>query len=306
MWPNIARGETHQRDISEDDQDGVELAYAAGPIADVESPSGCGSSSVVLHRQRHTGASFWFLSGGLLIGAGLWLRSRARRGRSKGVPALALVLLFGAPGLGSTGASENERVEVLKVLSLRNAAASVRHEKLLAHMQSKSRQVRMAAAALLERVGTQEDQSLAVRLAQDTDTDVARMGRSALAALRTAPPAARIRATDEGAKARLAALFEAVEKIVTGEAVASSAEMKNGLIWSRYLVHAKDQVVDVKIAGGSLGDITQVVSEQEPPADGEHIVVAVRADGKTAWAHMRDGVIYGGHLGDGPAIEWQP
>ena len=38
--------------------------------------------------------------------------------------------------------------------------------------------------------------------------------------------------------------------------------------------------------------------------DGDSIVVALREHGPHAWAHLRDGVVYGGYLGEGPAIEW--
>jgi hypothetical protein len=36
------------------------------------------------------------------------------------------------------------------------------------------------------------------------------------------------------------------------------------------------------------------------------VVVAVRDKGPHAWAHVRDGVVYGGYLGEGPAIEFEP
>jgi hypothetical protein len=33
------------------------------------------------------------------------------------------------------------------------------------------------------------------------------------------------------------------------------------------------------------------------------VIVAVHDKGLHGWAHLRDGVIYGGHLGDGPGIQ---
>jgi hypothetical protein len=302
MWPNIARGETHQRDISDDDSAGVELAYSYAALSEAE-PQGCGGSSVVLHRSKNQSAGFWFLSGGLLIGAGLWLRSRARRGRSRGVPALALVLLFGGPSLGGNG-SENERVEVMRTLALRHLPFEARRTELAKRLGSESRKVRMAAAAVLERVGAHEDQALAARLATDADPEVRRVGLLAYEALRTAPPAARLHANDPEAQERLAKLLGNSREVVSGQAIAAGVSKRNGLVWSHYQVHAQDRMIDVDIPGGTLGEFTQVVSEEEPPADGESVVIAVRENGKHAWAHLRDGVVYGGFLGEGPAIEW--
>jgi hypothetical protein len=305
MWPNIARGETHQRDIYIDDEDGAELAYAYAPIADTES-AGCGGSTVVIPRNKHNPASFWFVSGVLLIGAGLWLRSRARRGKSRGLPMLALVLLLGVPNIPPAGSSDSERVEVLRTLALRNVPAAARHAELLSRVKSPSRRVRMAAAAVLERAGAREDQSLASRLSQDADPEVSRVGKQALARLRTAPPAARVSSRDPEARERLAHLIQDAEDVVAGEAVSAGVQTRGGIIWSRYLVHGKDRVIEVHIPGGALGDYAQVVSEQEPPADGDTIVVALHENGKQAWAHLRDGIVYGGYVGDGPGIEWTP
>ncbi len=305
MWPNISRGETHQRDISEDDEAGVELAYAYAPLSEVES-AGCAGNTVALHRNTRSPASFWFVTGGLLIGAGLWLRSRSRRGRTRGVPMLALVLLFGAPHIPPAGSSDSERVEVLRTLALRKVPPVERHGDLLSRVTSPSKRVRMAAAAVLEAAGVREDQSLASRLAQDADPEVSRVGKQALARLRTAPPATRVRPNDPEARDRLAHLILDANEVVAGEAVAAGVQTRGGLIWSRYLVHGRDKIVEVHIPGGTLGDYGQVVSEQEPPADGDTIVVAMRENGKQAWAHFRNGVVYGGYVGDGPGIEWTP
>jgi hypothetical protein len=305
MWPNIARGETHQRDISIDDEDGAELAYSFAPLAGIE-PVGCGGSSVVLHRSKNQSASFWLVSGGLLIGAGLWLRSRARRGRSRGVPALALVLLFGAPAVGtkSEDASESERVEVVRTLALRRLPFEARRVELAKRLGSPSRKVRMAAAAVLERVGAREDQALAAKLSTDADPEVRRMALVAYETLRTAPPAARLRMDDPEAQERLARLLGGAKELVSGQAIAVGVSQRNGLFWSKYQVQAKDRVVEVEIPGGTLGEYTQVVSEEEPPADGETVIVALREGTKPAWAHLREGVVYGGYLGEGPGIEW--
>ncbi len=310
MWPNVARGETHQRDLDEDDEKGVTTAYANAVAAESSSASsggGCGGASVVVHRNQAVTPTMWLLLGGGLVLTGLWLRSRARSGRSRSAPLFALVLLFGAPFPGEPEVEPSqERVEVLRTLALRRAPWDERRAGLEAAAHSPSEQVRMAAAAVLERSGTREDSTLAAELTLDSNAEVRRIALLANERLRTAPPAARIKADSAEAKSRLGALLDGATDVVQGEAVSAGVRMQSGLVWSRYLVHGQEQVVEVNIPGGTMGEITQVVSEQEAPSDGSQLVVARRSRGPHAWAHLRDGVIYGGTLGDGPAIEWKP
>lgn len=305
MWPNIARGETHQRDIYDDDAEGAEEAYSYEPLSSMESPAGCAGSSVVMHRAGPQSGVFWMLCAVVFVVAGLWLRSRTHKGLPKGVPALAFVFLFSGNGVVGAPESDFERVEVVRTLALRHVPRDIGMPELARKVRSSSRKVRLAAAAVLERIGTRDDQTLASRLATDEDPEVRRAGRLALERLRTAPPATRILANTPEAKARLRDLLADAREVVEGEVVTAGVNMRNGLIWSQYLVHAKDRVVEVEIPGGTLGEYTQVISEQEAPADGDRIVVALRDGKKPAWAHLRDGVVYGGFLGNGPAIEWR-
>jgi hypothetical protein len=159
---------------------------------------------------------------------------------------------------------------------------------------------------VLERSGTRDDLPLAARLSLDSDLEVRRVARQAAERLRTAPPSTRVAASGLGAQRRLRGLLSGARRVVRGEAVSVGVEDRNGLLWSRYLVHGEDDVVEVKIAGGSAGEITQIVSEQEPPQDGDVLVVGLRDKGQHTWAQVRDGVVYGGALGEGPAIEWEP
>ncbi len=305
MWPNIARGETHQRDLDIDDVTGATHAYDGPMLLDADSAGGCGGSSVVVHRPRAHGVEAWILAGLSLLGAGLWLRRRPRHKRSAALSALGLVLLFAAPfepGIEST--SDHERVSVLRTLTLRRMGAFDRHRGLTDAVHAKSVPVRMAAAAVLERVGTREELGLAAQLAVDPNPDVRAAAGRALARLRTAPPATRLSARDPEAVRRVAAFIAGAVEVVDGEVVQVGTEMRSGLAWSRFLVHGKDRMVTVDIPGGSIGDYTQVVSGQEPPDDGDRIVVALRVSGPHAWAHLRDGAVYGGFLGDGAAIAW--
>ena len=309
MWPNVARGETHQRDLDVDDTTGVETAYAQATAAEAAastSKAGCGGASVAVRRTRAPNTAMWLMLSGGLVVAGLWLRARSRAGRGRGAPLFALVLLFGAPFRGDAGtqSASQERVEVLRTLALRRLPLSERRAGLTAAAHSDSQQVRMAAAAVLERTGTREDSSLASHLSLDEDPEVRRIGALAMQRLRTAPPSETVEADEPGAKVRLSALLDGATDIVQGEAVTVGAHLDRGLVWSHYLVHDADQVVEVQIPGGALGEVTQVVSEQEAPTDGSEIVVARRAHGPHGWAHLRDGLVYGGSLGDGPAIQW--
>jgi hypothetical protein len=305
MYPSVAPGETHQRDIDQDDQDGVFDAYSHAIPAETDS-GGCGGASVVARRGKSHGATFWFVVGIGLIAAGVWLRSRRRAGKTRStVPAMGLVLLFGA-NLSGAEPPASERVEVLRTLALRRMPDAQRRRGLSQAAQSSSEQVRLAAAAVLERTGTRDDLPLATRLSFDGNAEVRRVARQAADQLRTAPPAARVAARDDSAQKRLRGLLSGARRVVQGEAVSVGVEDRNGLLWSRYLVHGEDDVVEVKIPGGSAGGITQIVSEQEPPEDGDSLVVGVHDKGQHTWAHVRDGVVYGGALGEGPAIEWQP
>jgi hypothetical protein len=235
------------------------------------------------------------------------MRMRARSGKGRGAPLFAMVLLFGAPFKSDTsdpGARE-ERVEVLRTLALRRAPVSERRAGLAIAARSTSQQVRMAAAAVLERSGSREDGALAAELIQDSDSEVRRVASLALERLRTAPPSERISADEPTAKKRLSALLNGADDVLQGEAVRAGARMERGLVWSKFLVHDEDRVVEMEVPGGQLGDFTQVVSEHEPPGDGSQVVVATHTKGPHAWAFLRDGVVYGGSLGDGPAIQWE-
>lgn len=305
MYPSVAPGETHQRDIDQDDKDGANDAYSHAIPADAEAP-GCGGASVVARRGTTQGVPVWLVLGAGLLAACAWLRYRRKTDAKRpALPALALVLLFGANVPGAEPSS-SERVEVLRTLALRRLPYAQRRAGLLQAARSHSQEVRLAAAAVLERSGTRDDLPLATRLSLDSDTEVRRVARQAAERLRTAPPSARVAATERGAQRRLRSLLSGARRIVRGEAVSVGVEDRNGLLWSRYLVHGDDDVVEVKIPGGSAGDITQIVSELEPPQDGDTLVIGLRDKGQHSWAQVRDGVVYGGALGEGPAIEWEP
>lgn len=306
MWPNIARGETHQRNLHEDDESGALEAYSGAPLAETDA-DGCGRASVVVPRAPEGLPWLSLLSAlGLGLLAWRWLRRNPegpRHLRTAGTCAFAL--LFAGPFEVGSGSDENERVEIVRTLATRHLSPAERQKVLQRAAESKSAKVRMAAAAVLERAGSREDRAIAARLTRDRDPEVRRLGRNALARLHSAPPLARVKRSDPDAQRRLGRMLRNAKKVVKGEVVTVGTHMRKGLIWSRYLLHADDGATEVEIPGGSLGEYTQVVSEQEPPVDGDTLVVALQGHGAHGWAHLRDGVVYGGWLGEGPAIEWE-
>ncbi len=308
MWPNISRGEIHQRDLDPDDESGVQTAYAGAMLSETEAPGGCAGSSVVIARGGR-GARWPLLITTFAVLALLWHLWRERRPQgARGAAMCAFALLFATPYQTDAGsAEENERVEVVRTLALRHKDPEQRALGLAHAARSTSVQVRTAAAAVLERAGTREDRPIAAKLALDADPEVRRIGRETLARLQSAPPLARLKRDDPAAQDRLAQLFGGATRLVSGEAVITGTHMRKGLIWSRYTVQgAAQETAEVEIPGGSLGEFTQVISEQEAPRDGDTLVVALREKGAHGWAHFREGILYGGWLGEGPGIEWAP
>jgi hypothetical protein len=232
MWPSFGAGETHQRDLDRDDQEGAEQAYAGAALNEQVMGVGCGGASIA--GPRVTDAAWCLFGiGAVLLGARAWRRPRKATCRASFAFIFGCALLFGAP------------------------------------LQSAS------------------------RVAADSHApDAARMGR--------------LHRDHPGAKGRLASFLGHAPRLVTGRAEQVGVRMRAGIIWSRFRVRDRDSSAVLEIAGGSLHGLTQVVSEQTIPVDGDVLVVALRERGPYAWAHHRDGAVYGGSLGEGPAIEWQP
>jgi hypothetical protein len=110
---------------------------------------------------------------------------------------------------------------------------------------------------------------------------------------------------DPIAQKRLAKFVKGSYGLVKGRAVSSRAQRSAGLIWTHLHVRGAFGVTELETPGGSLDGITQVVSGHPPPRPGEQLVVALRKHGPHGWAYLRDGFLYGGTLGDGPAVRWE-
>ena len=102
----------------------------------------------------------------------------------------------------------------------------------------------------------------------------------------------------------MATFVDGAERIFKARAQ-TRVERRAGLLWTRVSAQSSAGSVEFEVPGGSLGGLTQLVSGQAPPRDGELLVIARRRHGPHAWAHLRDGVAYGGSLGEGPGVEWE-
>jgi hypothetical protein len=107
MWPLVSPGETHQRTLAEDDEQGVITNYA-GSVPDAA--LGCGPSSVLGRPGEKSDA---LLSALLVLAAGLWLARTVRR-QNLARRTLAFGLgsaLIVAPGVGSAPAAGDEHAD---------------------------------------------------------------------------------------------------------------------------------------------------------------------------------------------------
>jgi len=81
---------------------------------------------------------------------------------------------------------------------------------------------------------------------------------------------------------------------------------RGGILWSEYSVRGEDGAsISLEVPGGTRDGVVQRAVEAPPPAPHARVVVLIEK-GHTrghAWAHRADGLLYGGSLGDGPAIE---
>jgi hypothetical protein len=96
----------------------------------------------------------------------------------------------------------------------------------------------------------------------------------------------------------------AANVLVRGKARVMGASMRNGLIVTEHSVRdSAGNEHRFGTLGGEVDGIGQLVSDSEAgPVDGEEIVLGTSAQGGTPWAYHRDGLVFGGWLGEGPAI----
>ncbi len=298
MWPRIGRGDTHQRSVELDDEEGVSAVYASIELAPAV---GCGGNTVA--RGPGPGALTWLVALGVaaLLGwlawrkrneDGLRLRGGARAARSPaaGVVFAGAVVLLALPtwagradddapaGVRSARAfaahrrPPRERAAMLED-ALRDDVASVRRAALLGILAGPRRGDAARVAPLLD----------------DPEPRVAHLAREAWErSVRAAPE--EVVAPD----ARFAPFADGV-RAVTARGVRCE-QSDDGMIITR--VDADGETLT--LPGGCLDGICQRYGEALLPGEGDALYVAEGAAG--AWAYRAGDVAYGGWLGDGPGV----
>jgi hypothetical protein len=127
MWPLVSPGETHQRSLSEDDEQGVITNYA-GKVP--EAALGCGMASVLGRPGRKSDTLFLSI---LVLATALWLARAARR-QSLSQRTLAFGLgsaLIVAPAVGTPAEAEEHATTTVPAI-----AADEHTHGALAHVPS--------------------------------------------------------------------------------------------------------------------------------------------------------------------------
>ncbi|MCG8554708.1 MAG: matrixin family metalloprotease [Proteobacteria bacterium] len=295
MWPYIRHGETHQRSIEADDEQGAITIYRSQVLS--EPRGGCGGQASVPGRPTQTGSVWWLV--GLLAAAGLVSRIIATPVRRRYARSLALAfspLLF-AGQLGTAPAGDPAAATRKVNLLLQQGKLA----ELQSAVLSGSAEVRLAAAQALADQPYREYRRLASRLAEDSHPAVSAAGLEALHKTRHAAPRHSVPAAQAGS--RLSALLGSGQ-LLRGRIARLGASREDGLIFTRYEVvdQATGTAHGLRLPGGTLNGISQQVGEEPLPSDGAELVVVPRRNAPAAWAHVSGTTLYGGSLGHGPAI----
>jgi hypothetical protein len=114
---------------------------------------------------------------------------------------------------------------------------------------------------------------------------------------------------DAPARARVARAFgptASLRSLARGHARKVGATFQDGVIMTEHAVRdSEGREHALKVPGGEVGDIVQHWNHTAAgPADGAEVVIETGAtkDAAARWAYYRDGLVYGGSLGHGPAI----
>jgi hypothetical protein len=267
MWPYARPDDTEKRTLANDDEDGVMQSYASAPPP---AASGCGPSTVV---GRASGR------GGLTVG--LWL--------------LAVIPMLRV--------SRRRRRQAVAVLTLGVVGLLFGFEQQAA--QPSVGEQRVAAVEALVSNGTRDDRVRAEALATDADPEVAHRAQFALGRLLGRAGKARLDAKSVEGTVRLHQLMGTGKLMWVGKAKQTATLNANGLLFTEYHVATQSgQDATLRVPGGVEGGIAQRVLDAEPPpADGLEVVVVPQADGSQHWAYHQAGLLFGGHLGEGAALE---
>jgi len=264
MWPYAMPDDTGKRTLAQDDEDGAIESYLSAPPA----ASGCGWNSV---GGRVSGRSGFALCIGMFAVLGVWRVTQRRRRQLTVVTVLVLCTL--AVGFDDPSAGENT-------------------------------QQRLRALEHWMHAATRDDLATLQALESSQDEEIARRAHVALGLARARPSAARVQASTPDATRRLARLFRSSTRVHVGRVQRMGTIERAGLWFTDYQVRSETgEIRSLRVAGGTRGNIEQRVTDIEPPpADAQEVVVAEQADGSQRWAYHQRGLVFGGDLGDGPAI----
>ena len=268
MWPYARPGEVDKRTLHEDDEEGVIESYLSAPPP---VSGACGSLTVAGRAHTHSrfALGFWALA----IVPFVMGRSRRRRRAVFGVASLFLLaMLF---GFGEPESANDPSAR------------------------------RIAAVEALMRDGTRDNREQLEALTSDESTEVARRAHYAMSIVSARAPKARLDAHSAKGNLRLQALMGSGASVRVGRATRLGTEIEAGRFFTQYRVESADgTTTTLRVPGGVRDGIGQrVIHGEQPPADAQELAVVEQADGSQHWSYHQKGLLFGGHLGDGAAIQ---
>ena len=268
MWPYARPGEVDKRTLHEDDEQGVIDSYLSAPP---KLAGACGSLTVAGRAHTHSGMALGLWA--LAIAPFVVGRSRRRRRAVFGAASLFMVaMLF---GFGEPEAATNPSAR------------------------------RIAAIEALMRDGTRDNLETLEVLATDESTEVARRAHYAMSIVAARAPQARVTANTASSSLRLQALMGNGASLRVGRATKLGSTNEGGRFYTNYnVVSADGRATTLRVPGGVVNGVGQRVMHGElPPADAQEVAVVEQADGTQHWTYHQKGLLFGGHLGEGAAIE---
>ena len=268
MWPYARPGEVDKRTLHEDDEEGAIDSYLS---AKPDVAGACGSLTVAgrAHTHSRLALGFWALA----IAPFVMGRNRRRRRAVFGAASLFLLaMLF---GFGEPEATNDPSAR------------------------------RLAAIEALMRDGTRDQRETLEALTSDESTEIARRAHYAMAIVSARAPKARIDASSKAASLRLQALMGNGVSVRLGRATKLGATNEGGRFFTKYSVRSADgSTTTLSVPGGVVNGIGQRVLHGElPPADAQEVAIVEQADGTQHWAYHQKGLLFGGHLGEGAAVQ---
>jgi hypothetical protein len=266
MWPYAKPDDVDKRTLAQDDEDGAVDSYQSSPP---RAAGGCGANSVGGHTNGRRA-----LAMSLMLLLVIPLRRMTRRGKQ--------VLLLSSVGLLCV---------FLVGFDLPTAA-------------SEKAQARALLLERLQRDGTRDDLAQLDALQSQDDVEIARRVHDVRAQLRARPTLRHLHVSSLEGRMRLTRFQGQSLALVAGKAKLDGTLERDGLLFTQFKVATPNGETTLSVPGGVRNGIGQRVMDAElPPADEQEVVIATQPDGRQHWAYHHQGLIFGGDLGDGPALE---